>query len=221
MNTILRYSKGGSDLMGMSQKKEWLQIAGLALGAASSIFGGAKSAQAAADAQSELDAQKARENAWFARRYNESYVDTAAGRAAINQAKEYARETWKKASGASAVAGGTDAAVAQAKNAGNQMVGNVISNLAAQDTQRRDNAEAAHMARQDNYSAQQRAIDQQRANGVASAASGMSNALVRGASLLGGDGSMVGSGSGVLPTGLTADEYAKRYGAPLTGGLNV
>lgn len=220
MNTILRYSKNGSDLMGLSQKKEWLQIAGLALSAASSIFGGIKSSQAAADAQAELDAQKARENAWFTRRYNESYVDTAAGRSAINQAKEYARENWKKASGAAAVAGGTDAATAQAKNAGNQMVGNVISNLAAQDTQRRDNAESQHMTRQDNYSAQQRAINQQQANSVATAASGMSNALMQGVALLGSNGVQTGAGSGVLPTGLTAEEYAQRYGMSLTGGLN-
>lgn len=215
MNSLLRYFKEGSDYSGVSYQKEWLQIAGLALGVASSIFGASQSASAAREARRELDAQKARENAWFTRRYNESYVDTAAGRSMINQAREYARENWKKASGASVVAGGTDAATAQAKNAGNKMMGQVISNLAAQDTQRQDAALNRHISRQDAYTSQQMGINQQRANSVAQAASGMSNALIQGASMLGSDGESLGAlGS------LNASEYAQKYGVPLTGGLN-
>ena len=172
-----------------SVRKEWVQIALAAAGAASSLFGGAKSASAARKAQRELQLRENRENAWYQRRYNENYADTAAGRALINEAKEYARENWKKASGAAAVTGGTDAAAAQAKEAGNKMVAGAVRNIASQDTARKDAADAQHMKMQDNFSQQRMALQQQRSDSVANAASGVSNAMMSAASTMGGSGS--------------------------------
>ena len=160
-------------------------MAAAAIGAAGSLIGGAASAKKAKKAELELAAKQNREDAWFQRRYNESYADTAAGRAMINEAKDYARENWKKASGAAAVTGGTDAATAQAKEAGNKVVGDAIRNMAVQDTARKDAAENTHLRMQDNYSNQKIALSQQQASNVASTAAGLSNAAMTAAASFG------------------------------------
>ena len=125
--------------------KLWVISAiGAGVGLASSLIGGAKAAEAAREAEKKQKAQEARENAWYTRRYNEDYLDTAAGQNLVRRAKDYARENWKKAAGAQAVAGGTDAATAMAKEAGNRMVGDTIANIAAADSQRKANVDAQH-----------------------------------------------------------------------------
>ena len=171
-----------------SVRKEWVQIALAAASVASSLFGGAKSASAAKKAEQEQKARENAENAWYQRRYNENYADTAAGKAMINEAKEYARENWKKASGAAAVTGGTDAATAQAKEAGNKMVADTVRNMAAQDTARKDSVDAQHMKMQDNFAQDRIALQQQRADNIANTASGVSNGLMSAAIAMGGSG---------------------------------
>lgn len=167
------------------RKKEWVQLASAAIGAVGSLIGGAASAKKAKKAELELAAKQNREEAWFQRRYNENYADTAAGRTMINEAKDYARENWKKASGAAAVTGGTDAATAQAKEAGNKVVGDAIRNMAVQDTARKDSTENTHLRMQDNYSNQKIALSQQQASNVASTAAGLSNAAMTAAASFG------------------------------------
>ena len=167
------------------QLAEWVSVALGALGAGMSILGGLSSANAAKRAEKLRQEQDARNAAWFNRKYNESYIDTAAGRNAIRQAIDYGKRQTQRAEGAAAVTGGTDAAVAQAKEGANKMVGDTIGNLAAQDTARKEQAEATYLRQQEQSTAQQMANQQQRANAIAQAAQGASNALMQGASLLG------------------------------------
>ena len=162
-----------------------LGVASLALGVGSSILGGVSSANAARRAERLRQEQDAKNAAWFNRKYNESYIDTAAGRNAIRQAQDFAKRQTQRAEGAAAVAGGTDAAVAQAKEGANKMIGDTIGNLAAQDTARKENAEATYQQQQENSAAWQMQNQQMRANAIAQAAQGASNALIQGASLLG------------------------------------
>lgn len=250
MYKILKYTRSLEQPF-KPQVAEWLEYAGLALGIGSSIFGGLSSSAAAKRAERLRREQDARNNAWFNRKYNESYIDTAAGRNAIRQAQDYARTMTKRAEGAAAVTGGTDAAVAQAKESANKMIGDTIGNLAAQDTARKEGAEATHLQQQAQSTAQQMQTQQMRANAIAQAAQGASNALIQGASMLGqstgkadvsqnltngqtyADASNKVAAatqaqnitqSAVVPTfnapsnvqlSQIADEYARKYGAPL------
>ena len=180
------------------RKKEWvseaLAGAGLASSLASTIFGGASAARQQREAERRLAAEKARNEAWYTRRYNESYADTAAGQNMIRMARDSARELWRREAGAAAVAGGTDAAVAQAKEAGNRMVGNAVAQMAATDTARKDNVDAAYRAENSRLTQQQIALDQQKAQNIASVAGGVSDALMSGAQLVAGTGSPGGGG---------------------------
>ena len=171
-----------------SKRAEWVPIALAAAGVASSIFGGAKASKAAKEAERKLAAEKAANDAWYRRRYNEDYIDTAAGQNLVRRAKDFARENWQKAAGAQAVAGGTDAAAAMAKERGNKMVGDAIADIASNDTARKDNIDAAYRAENSRLTQQQIQNDKERAAAISQAASGVSDALLTGAAMTWGGG---------------------------------
>ena len=191
------------------QVAEWVSVALGALGAGMSILGGVSSANAAKRAEKLRQEQDAKNAAWFNRKYNESYIDTAAGRNAIRQAIDYGKRQTQRAEGAAAVTGGTDAAVAQAKEGANRMVGDTIGNLAAQDTARKEQAEATYLRQQEQSTAQQMANEKAKAAGIAQAAQGASNAMIQGATLLNNVGSSgVGDRLDDVTQGQSAGAYA-------------
>lgn len=189
------------------RKKEWIQLALAGASLAASIWGGASASNQQAKAEAELRAEKAKNDAWYRRRYNEHTIDTAGGQNMIRMAKDYARENWKKAQGAAAVGGGTDAATAIAKDQGNKMVGDAIANIEAQDTARKDSVDAAYRAKQSQLSQQQMSLDQQKAANISQVAGGVSDALMSGAQYFAGTRSVAGTGSpgggGVNPASKT------------------
>lgn len=165
--------------VGVSQPKMWIVSAiGAGVGLASSIFGGISASKAAREAEKRQRRQEAKENAWYTRRYNEDYVDTAGGQNLVRRAKDYAREQWKRAAGAQAVAGGTDAATAMAKEAGNRMVGDTIANIAATDQARKDNVDNMHRQAEEKFAQMDMNRELQRAQNITNAAQGASNAIM-------------------------------------------
>lgn len=182
---IVRFCRGGLVDPFAPRKKEWVQVALAAAGLASSLIGGAKASSAANEAERRQRAQEAKEDALYTRRYNENYVDTAAGQNLVRRAKEFAKSNARKAAGAQAVSGGTDAATQMAKDAGNKMVGDTLANIAANDTARKDRADMAHQAAQDRFAQMDMNRDMQRAQNITNAAQGASNSLMSAASALG------------------------------------
>lgn len=165
-------------------RKEFVATAmaiGAGVSALSSIIGGAAARRKARQAQREREAAEAKEAAWYARRYNEDYSDTAAGQNLIRRAKDYARNQWKKAAGAQAVAGGTDAATQMAKDAGNKMVGDTLANIAATDQARKSQVDNIHMQNDQNFALQRQNEQMQAAQNITSAAGAASNAIMQGA----------------------------------------
>ena len=203
------YRSSGLERQFRPQVAEFLGIALGAIGAGMSILGGVSSANAAKRAERLRQEQDAKNAAWFNRKYNESYIDTAAGRNAIRQAIDYGKRQTQRAEGAAAVTGGTDAAVAQAKEGANRMVGDTIGNLAAQDTARKEQAEATYLRQQEQSTAQQMANEKAKAAGIAQAAQGASNAMMVGATLLNNVGSSgVGDRLDDVTQGQSAGAYA-------------
>ena len=184
-------------------KKYWIPVAFAAASLASSIYGGVKASQQANKAEGRQRQQEAEENAWYNRRYYEDYVDTAAGQNLIRRAKDYAREQWKRAAGAQAVTGGTEAASAAAKEAGNKMVGDTIANIASNDQARKDHVDSMHRQAQKEYAQMDMQRDMQRAQNITQAAQGASNAMMSAAGALGG-GSLKGGSNN--SSGFSASE---------------
>jgi hypothetical protein len=184
--------------------------------ALSSFWGGNKSAEAAAEAERQLQAEKNRVNAERTRAKYEDYIDTAAGQNLMRIARQERDKMWKREAGAAAVAGGTDAAVAQAKEAGNQMIGDTIANIAAQDTSRKDAKDASYRQELSNLNQQQIGAQRAKSQAIADAAGGASSALMQGAVATFGDTklgqSWFGGGSttpGATNTGLNPYKYAQ------------
>ena len=190
------------------QVADWVSVALGALGAATSILGGLSSANAAKRAEKLRQEQDAKNAAWFNKRYNESFIDTSAGRNAIRQAIDYGKRQTQRAEGAAAVTGGTDAAVAQAKEGANRMVGDTIGQLAAQDTARKEQAVETYLGQQERSTAQQMANEKAKAAGIAQAAQGASNAMMTGASLLNNVGSSGGNAANSRPSSIPESAIA-------------
>ena len=160
-------------------RKEWVVAAlGAAAGIASSLIGGSQASKAAKEAERRQRRQEAQEEAWYNRRYNEDYIDTKAGQNLVRRAKDFAKENWKKASGAQAVAGGTAAATAMAKEAGNKMMGDTIANIGANDENRKMQADNLHRQAQNQFAQMDMAREMQRAQNITNAAQGASNAMM-------------------------------------------
>lgn len=165
--------------VGANVPKMWVASAiGAGVGLASSLIGGSGAADSARAAERRQREQEAKEGAWYNRRYNESYVDTEAGQNLVRRAKEMAQGNVKRAEGAKAVAGGTDAATQMAKDAANKMVGDTISNIAATDTQRKSNVDDLHMKNQERFAQMDMSREMQRAQNITNAAQQASNAIM-------------------------------------------
>lgn len=172
-------------------------LIGAGLSVASSVIGGLKSAQQNKKAEQEMKANHARQNAWYNRRYNEDYLDTAAGQSLMTRAKEYADQNWKRQQGAAAIGGGTDASTAMAKEAGNKMMADTMSNIASADVQRKQNVDNIHENMENQYSQGMVNLSQQRANNISQVASATSDALMKAGVAF--DGSSAEKSAGVVP----------------------
>ena len=161
-------------------RKEWIATAiGAGVGLASSLIGGSQAARAARRAERRQREHEASERAWYNRRYNEDYVDTAAGQNLVRRAKEYAKEQWKKAAGAQAVAGGTAAQTQMAKDAGNKMVGDTIANIAATDQARKAQVDNMHRQAEQQFAQMDMQREQNHAQNITNAAQNASNAIMQ------------------------------------------
>lgn len=165
------------------RRKQWIiTAAATAVGLASSLIGSASASKAAREAAARQRRQEAAEDAWYNRRYNEHYADTEAGQNLLRRAREFRDENVKRANGAQAVAGGTEAATAMAKEAGNKMVGDTIANIAATDQAKKASVDAQHLQNQRRFAEMDMNREQQRAQNITEAAQNASNAIMQGTS---------------------------------------
>lgn len=168
----------------------------------STIYGAAKSASENNKARAQLDSERAINAAERRRKMNESYLDTAAGQNIIRIARDQANKIYKQAAGEAAVAGATESSKQMAKDAGNQAMGNAIANVAAADAERKEKIDAGYRATDRQLAQQQIALDQQKGQNIAAAASQMGSSLMNFATQYAGTKIGAGSpaGGGVAPT---------------------
>lgn len=156
-----------------------------ALSAGTSVAGGLLSRNAAKKAARQVKYRRNAEKAWYDKEYNTDYIDTKAGQNLLRRAQEVQDKYVKRAEGAAAVGGGTDASVALAKENANKAVSDTIVNVAAQDTARKQRVADQHLANTNVISAQSQQVEQSKADATAGAAQGASNAAASAAILVG------------------------------------
>ena len=187
----------------------WIATAiGAGLSVLSSLYGGAKARQQAKEADREMAASRAKNDNWFRRRYNENYADTAAGQNLLRKAQEFGRDYWRKARGQQRVSGATDAQAALAKQQGLTMQGNTLSQIAANDTSRKQAADTSHRQRDAQLSTQYIQNQQKKAAQTQYAAGQASNALMQAGAVIDTAGAAGGAaraaGGAKLPKGASA-----------------
>lgn len=200
-------------------RKEWIATAiGAAASLASSLIGGHKAAQAAREAERKQKAREASENAWYLRRYNEDYADTAAGQNLMRKAKDFANSQWKKAEGAKAVGGGTEASAAMAKEAGNKMVGDTLANISAQDQSKKAQVDAMHRNAQDRFMQMDVNRELQRSQNITNAAQNASNAMMQAGAAIDGAKSQANTSTTSLTGGSNGSADVKSGVSPSSTG---
>lgn len=143
----------------------------------SAIIGGNAASKAAKQANRLIQQQQKDNQAWYDRRYNEDYSQTAEAQNLMNYAREQAERQFKRAEGAAAVAGASDESVARAKQSANEMLGQTASNIAAQGTARKDAIEQQYLNTKNSLTQQQVQNLQQKAQNISAAAGQASSAF--------------------------------------------
>lgn len=111
-------------------------IAGAALGAAGSIFGGKASSDTLnkgyREAMAGIDKQQRENKAWYDRRYNEDATQRADAQRLLQLTEESIRKRNQQARGRQAIMGGTSESLATEKSANNAALSQTMADINAQ-----------------------------------------------------------------------------------------
>ena len=221
---IFNQPLGQCDLSGgyaPAKKRIWPAVIMAAAAIGSAIYSGAKSSAANKRAQSQLDAEKGLTANERRRKMNENPLDRADAQNLIRLANDEANKIYKKEAGNAAMTGATER-TAMAKQYGNNLVGEAIANIAANDAQRKDRIDERYSEREHSLRQQQIALDQQKAidqaNTGAQLISGLGSAAASYMGTYMGQGSPGGAGvtadgkpSGTLAGMGKSNSYFENY----------
>ena len=151
-------------------------IAGGALGAAGSIFGGISASKAMRRVKKNLQAQKEANQNWYDRRYNEDATQRADAQRILTQTEESIRNRNRQAAGAQAVMGGTDESTAAAKAANAQALADATSQIAAGAANRKDQIEQTYQQRDSQINEALNNLEINKAQAISQAVQGVAKA---------------------------------------------
>lgn len=151
-------------------------IAGGALGAAGSIFGGISASKAMRRVKKNLQAQKEANQNWYDRRYNEDATQRADAQRILIQTEESIRKRNRQAAGAQAVMGGTDESTAAAKAANAQALADATSQIAVNAENRKDQIEQTYQQRDSQINEALNNLEINKAQAISQAVQGVAKA---------------------------------------------
>lgn len=151
-------------------------IAGGALGAAASIFGGISASKAMRRVKEQLQAQKQANQNWYDRRYNEDATQRADAQRILAQTEESIKNRNRQAAGAQAVMGGTDESTAAAKAANAQALADATSQIAAGADNRKDQIEQTYQQRDSQINGELNNMEINKAQAISQAVQGVAKA---------------------------------------------
>lgn len=151
-------------------------IAGGALGAAGSIFGGISASKAMRRVKKNLQAQKEANQNWYDRRYNEDATQRADAQRILTQTEESIRNRNRQAEGAQAVMGGTDESTAAAKAANAQALADATSQIAVNAENRKDQIEQTYQQRDSQINEALNNLEMNKAQAISQAVQGVAKA---------------------------------------------
>ena len=148
-------------------------IAGGALGAAGSIFGGISASKAMRRVRKNLEAQKQDNQNWYDRRYNEDATQRADAQRILTMTEESIKNRNRQAAGAQAVMGGTDESLAATKEANAKALADAASQIAVNGENRKDQIEQTYRQRDAQIDETLYNVDINKAQAIGQAAQGV------------------------------------------------
>lgn len=152
-------------------------IAGGALGAVGSIFGGISASKAMKKVKNNLQAQKKANQDWYDRRYNEDATQRADAQAILTRTEESIKNRNKQAAGAQAVMGGTEESVAAAKAANNEALAQATTNIAVNAEARKDQIEQQYQQKDAQIDDALNNLEINKAQAISSAVQGVAQSV--------------------------------------------
>lgn len=152
-------------------------LIGAAAQVGSSIYGAVKSSQANKRARALLQNQRDENQKWYEQRMAEDYTQRADAQNILRKQRELLDEQYKRARATNIVAGGTDESLALQQANANDIMGETMSDIAAQASDYKDAVEQQYRSQDSALNQQQIAIEQQQADNIADAAGQMGSAV--------------------------------------------
>lgn len=162
----------------------WGALIGAGLSLASSIAGGISNRKAAKKQEEMLKKQKADNQAWYDRRYNEDPTKRADTIRLLTLMQEQIRDRNRAAKGRQAVMGGTEDSTTAVKEANNKALADTTSQIVAANDSRKDNIEQQYQQNKRNIENSQMQMAADRANNTANAVAGVAGTASNIANLL-------------------------------------
>lgn len=159
-------------------------LIGAGLSLASSIAGGISNRKAAKKQAEMLKKQKADNQAWYDRRYNEDPTKRADTILLLTMMQEQIRDRNRAAKGRQAVMGGTEDSTTAVKEANNKALADTTSQIVAANDSRKDNIEQQYQQNKRNIENSQMQMAADRANNTANAVAGVAGTASNIANLL-------------------------------------
>lgn len=149
---------------------------GAAVGAVGSIFGGLKASKAMKRARRNIEAQRKKNEDWYDRNINEDATQRADAQALLSKTEESILRRNRAAAGRSAVTGGTDEQQAAVREANNQALAQTMGTINAAADARKDQVEQTYQQKDDAYQDQLNQLEQGKAQSIAEATKGVTQA---------------------------------------------
>lgn len=152
------------------------QAIGAAMQIGGAIFGGVSAAKSAKKVKQSLEQEKRENESWFARKSNEDATQRADAQAMITATRDALSANNKAAAAGAAISGGSDEALAQAKAAGTDALGQATSQIAVAGADRKDAYEQTYLQKASQVNQSLRDNEAAKQAAIASAAKGVGEA---------------------------------------------
>ena len=144
-----------------------------ALSIGGQIFGGIAASKAMKNVKNNLNRQRAGNEDWYNRRYNEDATQRADAQAILARTEEGIKNRNRQAAGAQAVMGGTEESVASTKAANNRALADATANIAVNAEARKDRIEQQYQAKDEALQQQLNDLEMKKADEISKAAMGV------------------------------------------------
>ena len=152
-------------------------IIGAAAQIGSSIYGAIKSSQANKRAQQLIQNQRDENQKWYNQKMAEDYTKRTDVQNVLRKQRELLQEQYQRARATNVVAGGTDESLALQQQAANDAMGDTMANIAANASSYKEGIEQQYRAQDAALNQQQAGIEQAKAQSIANAAGQVGSAV--------------------------------------------